>query len=323
MKRQLQTWKLVDKSLCGHVPVMLLYVLQSEGSSPGRQGFLMALNGQDETAGSIGGGIMEHKFIEMSRDKLRQQDPYMAVHPQHHDKIAPRDQSGMICSGTQTILVYRMEPHDAPSVQRIVACLEEYKNGTLQFSPEGLHFADREIPEENYAFTWHSDKQWSYTEKIGFKNRLFIVGGGHCALALSRLMQDMDFYVHLFDDRSELATFDRNNYADQKTIIRDYHALNHLIPSGNNHYVVVMTVGYRTDGIAMRALFGKEFKYVGMLGSSAKIEKMLADFRATAIPEAYIEQIHAPIGIPIKSQTPEEIAVSIAAQIIQVKNASL
>jgi xanthine dehydrogenase accessory factor len=96
--------------------------------------------------------------------------------------------------------------------------------------------------------------------------------------------------------------------------------LRELIPSGPHHFVVIMTVGYRTDDIAIRALWDKQFRYFGVLGSQSKIEKMFADYRAEGIPDEKLKAIHAPVGLAIHSQTPEEIAVSIAAEIIQIKN---
>jgi xanthine dehydrogenase accessory factor len=81
-----------------------------------------------------------------------------------------------------------------------------------------------------------------------------------------------------------------------------------------------MTFGYRTDDEALRVLFNKEFRYLGLLGSKTKIEKMFADYRKESIDEQLLQRIYTPVGIPINSQTPEEIAISIAAQIICEKN---
>ncbi len=76
---------------------MLLYVLQSEGSSPGRQGFFMAVTATGATAGSVGGGIMEHKFVEMAKTILQQDTRELTIRKQVHNKNAVREQSGMIC----------------------------------------------------------------------------------------------------------------------------------------------------------------------------------------------------------------------------------
>src|SRR5688572_22012494 len=99
MKKQLTIWKLIANSLQNQVPVTLLYVLESKGSSPGRQGFFMAVNAKGEMAGSIGGGIMEHKFVEMAKEQLEIENSKTQIRKQIHDKSATRDRSGMICSG--------------------------------------------------------------------------------------------------------------------------------------------------------------------------------------------------------------------------------
>ena len=133
-------------------------------------------------------------------------------------------------------------------------------------------------------------------------------------------MSTMDFYIHLFEDREHLNTMEANNYAHEKTIVKDYTELKELIPSGENNYVVVMTFGYRTDDIAVKALVNKDFKYFGLLVSKKKIEKMFSGYKNEGIDDNLLNKIHSPIGLQIKSETPEEIAVSIAAEIIKVKN---
>ncbi|HEY8898585.1 MAG TPA: XdhC family protein [Niastella sp.] len=333
MKKQLIIWQLINKSLQQQVPVMLLYVLQSEGSSPGRQGFFMAVNAAGETEGSIGGGIMEHKFIETAKDQLKEAvhlnfsdlrntytvEPQITIKKQIHNKSAATNQSGMICSGQQTILLYRIMQQDAEAIQQIIKSLEQNHNGTLQFSPAGLQFKPQ-APSDDFYFSMTSEPDWLFREKTGYKNHLHVIGAGHCALALCQLMQEMEFFVHLYDDRSSLKTFHENNYAHEKKVIDDYEGISSLIPEGNNQYVVVMTVGYRTDEIVLRALWKKQFRYLGLLGSKSKIEKMFNDYRAEGVPESLLEPIHAPMGISIHSQTPEEIAISIAAEIIREKN---
>ena len=319
MNKQISVWKLISKSLGKNIPVMLLYVLESKGSSPGRQGFFMAVNAKEEMEGSIGGGIMEHKFVEMAKERLRVGSQESGVKKQFHDKTAAKNQSGMICSGEQTILLFPAQKKDTASIKKIISSLEQNKNGTLELSPDGIKFS-KEIPEKDFEFEMRSEEDWSYKEKIGYKNHLFIIGGGHCALAFSKLMSSMDFYICVYDERRNLKTMEKNNSAHEKHVINDYTELNKLIPSGKNHYIVIMTFGYRTDDIAVRALLNKQFKYLGLLGSQSKIEKMFDNYRNKRMSEEFLQMIHTPVGLSIKSQTPEEIAVSIAAEIIKVKN---
>jgi xanthine dehydrogenase accessory factor len=320
--RNIAKWKLIGQSLKNKVPVMLLYVLESSGSSPGRHGFFMAVNEKGEMEGSIGGGIMEHKFVEMAKEQLRVSGSGLreaAIRKQVHDKSPAKNQSGMICSGEQTILLYGVQEKDETHINNLIASIEQYKNGMLILSSDGIQFNDS-VPEKDFDFIFQSEEQWIYKEKTGYKNQLFIIGGGHCALAFSNLMRSMDFYIKVYDERKDLKTIVENDAAHEKHFLNDYEELKKLIPSGNNHYVVIMTFGYRGDDIAVRSLLDKEFKYIGLLGSKKKIEKMFAGYRDEGIKEEWLQRVHTPIGLAIKSQTPEEIAVSIAAEIIKIKN---
>jgi xanthine dehydrogenase accessory factor len=319
MNKKISIWRLISNSLSQNIPVMLLYVLESKGSSPGRQGFFMAINGNGDMEGSIGGGIMEHKFVELAKQELKEGVRSAMVKKQIHDKSAATDQSGMICSGEQTIWLYPVKKNEAEEIDKLIASLEQAKNGTLKLSPQGISFTS-ESPARDFQFEMKSEKEWSYLEKTGYKNHLFIIGGGHCALAFSKLMRAMDFYITIYEEREDLHTVRQNEYAHEINIIDDYTGLSQLIPSGPHQYVVIMTFGYRSDDVALRALINKPFKYLGVLGSKTKMEKLFSTYREENVAEELLSRINTPIGLNINSETPEEIAVSIAAEIIKVKN---
>ena len=314
----MEVWDFISKKQMADIPVILLYVVQSEGSSPGRQGFKMGVAADGSFQGTIGGGIMEHKFVEMAKDHLKQSKHGHALYRQIHDKTSGKNQSGMICSGEQTILFYKIQEKDIIAIHAITEAIIHNKNGTLQLTPQGINFSGEVL---NADFTFEQqENDFSFKEKTGFKNILHIIGGGHCALALSRLVSTLDFYIHVYDDRSGLNTFDQNNFAHNKVNVASYSELSSLITGGENIYVVIMTFGYRTDDSAVRALLDKKFKYMGILGSKKKIDKMFIEYRKENIPPDRLREIHAPVGISIKSETTAEIAVSIAAEIISVKN---
>ncbi|HRH58404.1 MAG TPA: XdhC family protein, partial [Chitinophagales bacterium] len=207
--KQLSTWKFIQANLEKEIAVMLLYVLESKGSSPGRQGFMMAVNAENEMQGSVGGGIMEHKFVELAKEKLKADSTESIVRKQVHSKSATANQSGMICSGEQTLFIYRVTDKDAAAITSIISCLENNKTGTLLLQPDGIYFSDA-IKDEHFSFNYKNEEDWKYTEHLGYINHLYIVGGGHCALAFSRLMRTMDFYIHVFEDRNDLNTFVQN-----------------------------------------------------------------------------------------------------------------
>ncbi|MEO5942733.1 MAG: XdhC family protein [Ferruginibacter sp.] len=315
----MEVWQFIYDKFTAQVNVMLLYVLQSEGSSPGRQGFKMAVAADNSFCGSIGGGIMEHKFVEMAKAILQQDEGAAAIYRQVHDKSAAKNQSGMICSGEQTIFLYKIQPRDIDHIYALLLSVKENRNGLLQLTNEGILFLN-ETPEENFFFEQKNETDFLLIEKTGFKNELHIIGGGHCALAFSKLMSEMDFYISVYEERNDLNTMEQNSYAHKKTILPSYSALKDIINGGKNVYVVILTFGYRTDDIAMKALLGKRFKYIGLLGSKNKIQKMFADYKEQDINDTWLQQVYSPIGIAIKSQTPQEIAISIAAEIIKEKN---
>ncbi len=322
MTKQLQVWKFILHNLQQEIPVVLLYVVESRGSSPGRQGFFMAVNARHIMKGSIGGGIMEHKFVEMAKEILH----HMGHKPgeallkrQVHDKAAAKDQSGMICSGEQTIVLYTISPTDLKVIQHITESLENNERGTLRLLPGKIEFVNS-IPAQKHYFKKTSETEWVYETATGRQDHIHIIGGGHCALALSRIMRLMDFYVHVYDDRPMLNTMLQNEAAHEKTTLGHYNELGDLLKDVDSAYVVIMTFGYRTDDLALRAIADKKFRYLGVLGSKSKMEKMFTEYRLEGWSEDKLAAIHAPIGIDIKSETPEEIAISIAAEIIKVKN---
>lgn len=303
---------------------MLLVVVESSGSSPGRQGFKMAVDADGALCGSIGGGIMEVKLVELAKARLREAQPEALLKRQIHRKSAAQWQSGMICSGEQTIVFFPLQKVHFKAVQTIVHCLKNHRPALLQIT----HAADNQLfqvtkgQQNDQPFHWEQINEYDYhfAENLGFKNHLFIVGGGHCALALSELMSRMDFYLCLLDDRPDLSTMAKNQFVHAKHLLDSYAQVGDFIPSGPHVYVVVMTLGYRSDEIVLRELWNRDFKYFGLLGSAAKVATMLEKLRAEGFSAEKLSKIHAPIGLPINSRTPQEIAVSIAAEIVGVKN---
>ena len=316
---KLNTWTFILDSLHQSKPVFLLYVVESKGSSPGRQGFIMGVT-EKEISGSIGGGIMEHKFVEMARDQLKELSKDSMVKKQVHNKTTSKNQSGMICSGEQTILLLKITEAHKSTLTKIIKSLSENRFGILIITPSKLDFTEDDDRLPFRLFSYETDSKWIYQERLGLKNRLYIIGGGHCALALSKLMQSLDFYISLFDDREQLNTIQKNSYVQEKKIVKDYSELESLLQEGEDVYVVIMTFGYRTDDIALRSIIQKNFHFLGILGSKSKIEKMFTEWRKDNLPEEKLNKIFAPVGVSINSRTPEEIAISIAAQIIGIKN---
>jgi xanthine dehydrogenase accessory factor len=202
-------------------------------------------------------------------------------------------------------------------VESIIAILQDQTQGHVEITPAGITLNKKQNIKDNLRFK--NENTWMYSQAIGVQPRVHIVGAGHVSLALSELLSRLGFFVIVYDDRQELNTFLQNQYADEKHIV-NYDTIGNLISGNKKDYLVIMTIGYRTDKVALLQLMSKQFKYVGMLGSETKIQTLFDEFRDSGIPDAQFAHVHAPIGLQMHSQTAYEIAVSIAAEIIQVKN---
>ena len=303
---------------------MILVVAESSGSSPGRQGFKMAI-AQDQMIGSIGGGIMEVKLVELAKKMLKENVSDPIIKKQVHSKSASRHQSGMICSGEQTVIYFKLDQTHLPSVQRIIRMQGKYKSAVISISykDNSPHFMVTEDMKSDNPFDFEKtgETEFIYRENTGFKNRLYIIGGGHCALALSKLMSSFDFYIHVIDDRPGLNTMEQNSFAHEKHLIESYELIDQVVSSGPDVFVVVMTLGYRSDLLVLFRLVEKSFAYLGLLGSETKVKTLKEELKKSGYPERFIKEMHAPVGLKINSHSPEEIAVSIAAEIIKIKNA--
>lgn len=317
--KELEIWQFTAKKLRQNKRVILLVVAESAGSSPGRRGFKMIVS-HDEMCGSIGGGVMEVALVSQAEFKIKNEKLKIdaEIIEQIHRKNAPNS-SGMICSGRQSVILFSLDSSHLKTVEKIIFALENYQFCRLIISNFKFEISGS-IQNEDFYFEKSSENDFIYEENLGCKNKLFIIGGGHCALALSELMSKTDFRISLFDDRSDLNTLAKNEFVHEKKIIESYEKIGDFIESDANHYVVVMTLGYKFDEIVIKKLFDKKFKYFGVLGSKAKMKTLLKSMEKEGFDKERLSKIRTPIGLPINSHTPVEIAVSIAAEIISVKN---
>ncbi|MDB5197476.1 MAG: Xanthine and dehydrogenase maturation factor XdhC/CoxF family-like protein [Flaviaesturariibacter sp.] len=311
----MEVWLFIREKLTADIPVILLWVLESEGSSPGRSGFKLAVSADGSFNGTIGGGIMEHKLVEKARSLFGAFPEKPFLMRQYHDKEHSKDQSGMICSGSQLIAFVPLLPSPSALINDILS--EQQSQSYIKLSPTGL-----EITNETFATEIEDSENWYYSERIDQRPVVHIVGGGHVGLALSELLSYLGFYIHLYDNRPELNTVLQNGFAHKKHTV-DYETISKIIKGSPDEYLVIMTFGYRDDKTVFRQLVGKPFFYAGMLGSEEKIATLFQELQDEGITPDQWRHWHIPIGLNIFSKTPREIAVSIAAEMIREKNKAL
>lgn len=148
---------------------------------------------------------------------------------------------------------------------------------------------------------------------------LVILGGGHVSCPVARIGKMLGFHVTVMDDREEFLTKERFPDADVR-VKGSFEEFSKKIPAYENAYYVVVTRGHKGDAVCSRQILNRPYTYFGMIGSKTKVKLTREQLLSEGFAEKQIETIHAPIGLPIGGETPEEIAVSIMAEIIQVKN---
>ncbi len=299
-------WNFIQSKFKEDKKVILLTVIESAGSSPGRTGFKMAVSEDFDLAGSIGGGIMEYQMVEMAK-KLFSEDFAPFIKRQNHNKEAEKDQSGMICSGHQVILFYPLNKIKHTNlIHDLINCLQNNCKKTLSIYADKIILDNLPI-ENQYLSRIKNEKVLEYHEQISYKNEIFIIGGGHVGLALSEMMRFLDFYVHIIDDRKDLNTLKQNRFAHKIHHIH-YDNLDRFIPEGNNIYIVIMTHKHVSDKNVLKNLIHKKVKYLGLMGSKTKVKKIFEQLKNKSYTEKQLQKVHAPIGVDIKSETPAEIA---------------
>jgi len=158
-----------------------------------------------------------------------------------------------------------------------------------------------------------------YIDVIVPPESLVIVGAGHVSRPLAAMAKITGFSVTVLDDREEFCNRERFPEADA-LLVGEMGSLLEKISMGKNSYVVIVTRGHAYDEAALEKIIGTGASYIGMIGSKNKVKKIFQNLLEKGIPEERLRQVHAPIGLDIGAKTAEEIAVSILAEIISVKN---
>ena len=149
---------------------------------------------------------------------------------------------------------------------------------------------------------------------------LYILGGGHIGLVLANIGKIAGFKIIVIDNRPEYASAARFPEADQ-TIVAEYSEVFEKLAIDSSSYIVIITHGHKGDEASLAEALGTKAKYIGMIGSKKKNAAVFEHLVKKGFPREQLEKVHAPIGLSIYAQTPEEIAISIMAEIIAVRRA--
>ena len=158
-----------------------------------------------------------------------------------------------------------------------------------------------------------------YIDPVTPAPRLYVVGGGHVGWQLARVASDAGFRIHVVDDREKFANVERFPMADA-VVVEDIGEWLHRAELPSSAYVVVVTRGHTHDFDALRALAARDLRYLGLIGSRAKIARIFDALQEEGLPTECLARVHAPIGLDIGAVTPAEIAISILAELIAVRH---
>lgn len=319
--KEIDLWIFIYNKINKNLKTNLLIVADSSLSSPGKSGFKMAVSEDVATYGSIGGGIMEYEILNEIHGTLAEPEPVCFIRKLHHSKTKEGQSSGLICGGTQTLIVFTLTIDHRDIVKKIIDNLEAQKNGILQINPTGINYVSGEENSNDISLFHDSDNIWQYEENIGLLNTVYIIGGGHVGLALSRAMSTLDFYVVVFDQREDIITMKQNTFAHKK-IITEYSKVSEFIRETKKSYAVIVTPNHDGDKEALKSVIQKKVKYIGMMGSSKKSKSIFSHLEEEGVNPELFKKVHTPVGIEIEAESPEEIAISIAAEIINIKNSN-
>jgi xanthine dehydrogenase accessory factor len=278
----------------------LCALVHTRGSTPQTAGALLLVHPDGKTEGTIGGGCIE---AEVRREALA-----MLSGPSSGLVGFELDQSygwddGPICGGRMEIAV---------------VCLSGLSQAAM--FREAIAQIARQKPACVPLRVGHEGRVIEYRLNVEAAPTLLIAGAGHIGAALAKLAVGLGFRVVVLDDRHDLLAPGRFP-PPVETVAGDIETQLRQWPADANTYVAIVTRGHAHDARALGAVIDSPAKYVGMIGSRRKIQVIFDDLESRGVGRAELERIHAPIGLRIGAVTVPEIAVSIAAQLIEVRRA--
>lgn len=334
--------------------MVLATVTATHGSTPQKPGSTALFGNGKLLAGTVGGGFVENRVREQAVKCLSGKESIW-MHFSLDNDISRKEEA--ICGGSISILldasplkhltVFReMEKSLASGIHGVLVTVISRLNqpeisidrrwvtdlSAIDLSLPDHHDMKREVEEiinnQGYASFRQIDltsagpevSTVAFLEPVYPLPRLIIAGAGHIGRVLSHLGRLLDFEITVIDDRGEYANAGNLPDADH-IIVRPVGDAMNEVRKDSNTYIVIVTRGHDNDAEALKPCIGTEAAYVGMIGSKPKVAKMRREFidREWATEEQW-QQIYTPVGLEIGSKTVEEIAVSIAAQLVLIKS---
>lgn len=329
MKTRLES---IIRTLEAQQSLILVNVLASTGSTPRGAGAMMLVFEDGHIEGTIGGGAVEYAAQLHAKELLEKRSSDTVGYCLNKNDVA---NLGMICGGDVTVYFqYVHGKEQLPLFRHLLNAYSKNENTWLirkmenhtvtamaVYDGEGLHYGDNidtdRLPELLKSQAVYAKGTPSYyAEPVTQAGFVYIFGGGHVSQELVPVLAHVGFPVVVFEDREAFAKPDLFPGA-MDVILGDFQNVEASVTFTRHDYVVIMTRGHQADFEILAQVLKHPLSYIGCIGSRSKIaitKKRLAEL---GYPENIYDQVHAPIGLPIKAETPAEIAISIAGEMIQ------
>jgi len=316
---------------CGKgLGTMLVTVIANAGSAPRGAGASMIVGEDGRIAGTIGGGMLEFKSIEIALADLAAGKGELIQYRLEKDGAS---ELGMVCGGDVDLLFTYVAADEInrKTLEALNEHIHMHRSGWLLLPLDGARpgFYSKEagiagfdiVPPENEAIDHatgliETPNGQCYAQKLIDPSRVFIFGGGHLAQELVPILCHLGFRCVVTDDRAEFST--RALFPDAEELhTLQCDDLDGRLDVGARDYVVIVSRGHSGDYQAEKFALKTPACYIGAVGSRSKIAVVNAKLKADGFGDGDIARVSSPIGIDIKSETPAEIAISIAAQLIE------
>lgn len=311
--------------------LMIVCVLASSGSTPRGSGATMLVFEDGHTEGTIGGGAVEHAAELHARELLQNHSSDTVGYCLNKNDVADL---GMICGGDVTVYFqYLHGQEQLPLFSYLKEACERNRRSWLIrkiegksvtsmgiYDREGLHFGEdigQDILQRliRPGAVYLKGEPSYYAEPIAESGFVYVFGGGHVSQELVPILAHVHFPVIVFEDREAFADPALFPGAYQ-VILGDFKNIEASVTLTEEDYVVIMTRGHQADFEVLAQCLKHPLSYIGCIGSRSKIAATRQRLIGLGYPENCYDRVHSPIGIDIKGETPEEIAVSITAELI-------
>ncbi len=288
---------------------VLVVIAAAQGSTPRRKGAAMLVGEAGLLTGTIGGGALEYACLQMA---FAPEKPLMEFSLDNQQAA----NLGMVCGGSAQVLFAPLTDRQLlqDALTRIQMCQPARLLLPLDGSTPILDSEESPAPER---ITQEGRELLSLP--LAAPGRIFLLGGGHVSLALSRILDILQYPYLVIDDRTEFSATTRFPGAIQ-TLTADFSALENVLRGalapGKRDCLCILSRGHLSDMEALRFALTTPADYIGLMGSRKKRERLFAQLQADGFTDAQV-RIVTPIGIPLGGQTPAEVAISIAAQLVQ------